>query len=149
MHRPLLWLFVGVFFLALLGAGLVTGLAAGFLVSPYSPLRWMDESWSDKNIATTKQRGDTLIAAIERYRAQQGSLPETLDALVPDQLAEVLPPTVGDEQWRYGRMMSYPSEYYLLVNSKYLDVVEYSGAVSYGYYSHTKSWNLSHQDHSF
>jgi len=138
------------FILVILGGaicmGLFGGVVLGYLTSQYSPLRWMDESWSDKGIAITQRRGDVLIAAIERYRAQHGDLPKTLDALVPDQLGEVLSPVVGDRQWHYGRLMNYPSDYYLSVDSRHINQSHYNGIESLHYNSFDQRWDTEKEE---
>ena len=51
--------------------------------------------------AETKRRGEAIAAAIERYRADKGRCPASLDMLVPEFLAEVPPPVAGMPAWRY------------------------------------------------
>ena len=51
----------------------------------------------------SKQRGAAIVDALERHRAASGTFPETLDALVPDYLAAIEPPTWGLRRWRYRR----------------------------------------------
>jgi hypothetical protein len=51
-------------------------------------------------IERTKTAGDEIVAALERHRAQEGSYPPSLAALVPAYLERVPAPPWG-EQWTY------------------------------------------------
>lgn len=51
----------------------------------------------------SKERGAVIVDALQAYRAQTGTYPESLEELVPVHLPEVAPPTWGLERWRYRR----------------------------------------------
>jgi len=54
-------------------------------------------------VEESKQRGAAIVQALERYRADQGDYPPTLDALVPRYVGTIEPPTWGLRRWRYRR----------------------------------------------
>lgn len=54
-----------------------------------------------KRLAETLAAGDPIIAALERFRADNNEYPETLDALVPRYLKEIPKPTWGTREWQY------------------------------------------------
>ena len=47
------------------------------------------------------QRGDAIIVALEKYRTDHGTYPDTLDALVPKYLPAVQEPDYGERRWVY------------------------------------------------
>jgi hypothetical protein len=51
----------------------------------------------------SKQSGAVIVAALERHRADTGTYPPDLDALVPAYLPQVAAPTWGLARWRYRR----------------------------------------------
>ena len=69
-------------------------LAAGVGVFAYAH---KDES----RIEESKHRGAAIVQALERHRADKGSYPATLDALVPRYITAIEPPTWGLRRWRY------------------------------------------------
>jgi hypothetical protein len=52
-------------------------------------------------IEATKESGDVIVAALERYRDDTGRYPDALERLVPGQLGRLPPPAWGTA-WRYG-----------------------------------------------
>lgn len=52
-------------------------------------------------LAESKERGAALVAALQAYESEHGSYPAQLDALVPEYVAVVEPPTWGLQRWRY------------------------------------------------
>ena len=59
------------------------------------------DNWTDTQVTETKRRGDTICRALEAYRARTGKVPDRLDQLQPDFLAEIPQPTVGQGAWTY------------------------------------------------
>ena len=59
------------------------------------------DEWSEADIEATWERGDTIIAALEKYRGANRGYPATLQDLVPDYLPEIPPPVVGGPEWVY------------------------------------------------
>jgi hypothetical protein len=51
----------------------------------------------------SKRRGARIVQALAAYESQHGTYPETLNELVPRQLAQVEPPTWGLQRWTYRR----------------------------------------------
>lgn len=45
--------------------------------------------------------GDEIIAALERYKTDQGHYPEELSELVPSYLPAITPPKFGEKKWTY------------------------------------------------
>ncbi|MDQ7013991.1 MAG: hypothetical protein Q9O74_08870 [Planctomycetota bacterium] len=128
--------------------GLLGGAVLGYLASPYSPLRWMGESWSEKDLAETRRRGNRLLTAIEAYSVREGQRPASLDDLVPDDVTQIEPPLVGDQQWEYGQLGQRVGVYYLLVDSQYADQSEYFGPQFFRYTSIDGKW-VFFEDESF
>lgn len=68
-------------------------------------------AYNEKDEITLNQaQGQGVIQAIEDYRMQKGSLPQDLNALVPDYLTE-LPQTIYQEPFSYYRESA--RQYYL------------------------------------
>ena len=57
--------------------------------------------WSTAAINESIATGTTLAAALEKYRADNGSYPPTLDQLVPKYVPEIRPPRAGNQRWVY------------------------------------------------
>jgi hypothetical protein len=57
--------------------------------------------WSQPSIATSKQTGDKIMAALEAYRADNSVFPQRLEDLIPRYLERIDPPLAGDRQWHY------------------------------------------------
>ena len=49
----------------------------------------VDMTMCEKQVESTRQTANTVITALERYRTAHGSLPASLDQLVPEQLPHV------------------------------------------------------------
>jgi len=81
----------------------------------------LGESWSDKNIERTKIRGDVIIKAIESYRKDHNELPKVLDDLKPDYIKLFPRPMVGKRKWTYHIYPVDTHEYYIQVESKYIN----------------------------
>jgi hypothetical protein len=47
------------------------------------------------------RRGDRIVAALEKYRAEHGDYPDTLSVLVPTYMRAVEDPDYGDRRWDY------------------------------------------------
>jgi hypothetical protein len=73
-------------------------LATGWLVMPCVMEIW---SWRSAAISASKQRGNTIVAAIVQYHLDNGELPDSLNALVPQYLSSVPPPVAGSRKWIY------------------------------------------------
>ena len=58
-------------------------------------------NWSRKGISESKEKGEHLRRAIEKYHADKTKLPETLTDLIPEYLPVIQPPTAGSQVWRY------------------------------------------------
>jgi len=58
---------------------------------------------SEADYKVTRERAETVIAALERWKARQGRYPVTLEELVPSELPRLDPPLVGKGVWEYGR----------------------------------------------
>lgn len=59
--------------------------------------------WSASSIEKGRQIGDGIVDALHAYKADNGSFPETLDALVPGHLSVIPPAPTGDASWSYRR----------------------------------------------
>jgi len=65
-------------------------------------------AWAHRDegeLEDSKARGAVIVQALESYRAEQGSYPDSLPQLVPVHLPEIEPPTWGLQQWRYRRLL--------------------------------------------
>jgi len=60
-----------------------------------------DQMLDRLDASAARLRGTAILVAIERHRASQGTLPETLDALVPDFLALLPADPLGCGPWGY------------------------------------------------
>ncbi len=76
-----------------LGAGIVVALVREGIINP---------SWTDANIADSRTRAATIIAALDEYHTAHGVYPERLGDLSPDYLAQVPEPVAGVPEWTYG-----------------------------------------------
>jgi hypothetical protein len=54
-----------------------------------------------KHLEETKQIGNTVVQALEKYRADNGRYPVSLEKLVPAYLFEIPKPTWGLKKWKY------------------------------------------------
>jgi hypothetical protein len=63
-------------------------------------------NWSRTQIEESKRIGDTIIVQIERYSADHGMYPNSLDDLVPEYLERITPPVAGLKRWEYTRLTS-------------------------------------------
>jgi hypothetical protein len=54
-----------------------------------------------RTLRTTEERGNAIVAAIERYRTRVGRFPDSLSAVRPYELQSIPTPTWGDKRWRY------------------------------------------------
>ncbi len=80
-----------------------------FCASGSNPFTYLQET--PMGLRTTRARGDSIVAAVERWRARTGSYPVNLGLLVPGDLPAILPPAVGDGTWQY---TTHPSKGYTL-----------------------------------
>jgi len=56
----------------------------------------------NKSSVPNDQRiGDRIIAALEKYKDERGSYPDTLQELEPTYIADISPPRYGDRKWDY------------------------------------------------
>ena len=55
------------------------------------------------SLEDTKQRGSSLVSAIESYRRDNGVYPDSLGALVPKYVPSIEPPSWGLREWTYRR----------------------------------------------
>ena len=75
---------------------------------------------ADRQRENTEQTASQVIAAIERYRAAHGALPESLNQLVPGQLAELPTARNGRPFWFEGSLKNFSLSFsmpFLLVRS--------------------------------
>ena len=85
--------------------------------------------WGDLRI------GDEIIAALEKYDADQGHYPEELADLVPGYLPAITPPKFGEKKWDYS-----PREHsFALFLSG-----ETSSSDGYAYGAPENQWNVVH-----
>jgi len=54
-----------------------------------------------RQLTITIERGNEIVAALERFRVDSGKYPETLDQLSPKYLAEIRQPAWGLKAWKY------------------------------------------------
>ncbi len=47
------------------------------------------------------RRGDEIVAALQKYRADHGHYPDTLGPLAPDYIREIKDPDYGERRWDY------------------------------------------------
>jgi hypothetical protein len=134
--RDRIWILAGLLFVAV-------GALTRFLPRTLSP-----------ELEATEAQGDSVVAAIERYRSVLGQPPRTLDELAPTYLTVVPSPPWGTRAWRFTRWIgdsvlppegstaSLPAslvpDYTLAVSS---DVM--SDSIFY-YSSRLKRWALDH-----
>ena len=53
------------------------------------------------SVPNEQQHGDQIIAALEKYKAERGSYPDTLSELEPNYLGHITPPHYGEKKWDY------------------------------------------------
>lgn len=97
-------------------AGVVLVLGAVVVASKLISPRWVErqlfygeyepEPWTTKNVIASARVGDAIIQAAERYRADLGIYPPSLEPLVPDYINKIpAPPTgdsvLGENPWSY------------------------------------------------
>jgi hypothetical protein len=57
---------------------------------------------ADKSsVANDEKIGDGIIAALEKYKAEQGLYPDTLTQLIPNYVRQIAPPRYGARRWDY------------------------------------------------
>jgi hypothetical protein len=61
------------------------------------------QDWTAAKIAESQRRGNEIVAALERFRANRGEFPKELEELVPDYVAEIIKPVAGSRKWCYAR----------------------------------------------
>lgn len=61
----------------------------------------VDKTWTSVNIATSKARGDKIVAALSLYRERHGKYPLRLEELIPSELPSIDSPTAGKRVWSY------------------------------------------------
>ncbi|MFG0242746.1 MAG: hypothetical protein ACF8R9_08185 [Phycisphaerales bacterium JB054] len=129
----------------LIGAGIGWSVAGrmGLLHGPTTAALGFGENWSESAIAESQAGGDTIIAAIERFRAaHDGELPASLDSLVPAYVSAIKSPTAGDGQWRFGPLKGHAGEYYLSVRSRFMNKPGYHGVEWMQYNSLDMRWEV-------
>lgn len=57
--------------------------------------------WSPRAVRESQERGNEIVAALERFRERHGSYPSELSELVPCYLRVIEPPLAGSQQWHY------------------------------------------------
>jgi hypothetical protein len=57
--------------------------------------------WSDREVQTTERSGKELQKALDRFRAETGVYPASLDLLTPKFLQKIPQPSVGEKRWTY------------------------------------------------
>lgn len=60
-----------------------------------------NNQWRDNAVEETKQRGDNIVLALNRFFKEHSSLPESLKALAPHYIDPIQPPVVGAGSWQY------------------------------------------------
>lgn len=53
------------------------------------------------SVAEDKLIGDQIVAALEKYKAEQGSYPDVLSQLEPTYISHITPPHYGERRWDY------------------------------------------------
>ena len=59
------------------------------------------DPWSWAAIAITKERGDVIADALERFQKTEKRYPQSISELVPAYLDAVSPPAAGNGRWKY------------------------------------------------
>ncbi len=59
--------------------------------------------WTEANMARDQASATLIIEALDRFRAQRGSYPESLQELTPEFIDQLGAPIIGDLPWRYSR----------------------------------------------
>ncbi len=114
---------------------------AGLMCGPVTAALGFGENWSKEAIEMTERRGQKIVEAIDWYRAEHGGvLPSTLDALVPDYLDAIETSIVGERMWSLGPLGNHENEYYLSVQSRYINQLGYYGIEFLQYNSLDKRW---------
>jgi hypothetical protein len=80
----------------LIGSAVIIPLGLG----PYTVAMLQEPDWNPYTVQSNKAAGNTIVEAIEKYKAANGRYPPDLDALVPDFLPQIEPPPVG-RVWHY------------------------------------------------
>lgn len=144
------WRLLSLCLLVLLGLGAtlvgVTWWAAArsrLVQGPKTAALGLGENWSEDAIEDTKQYGQSIIAAIDNYQTHNdGSLPPSLDRLVPKYMTTLESPAIGDRQWRFGALRNYEDEYFLSVRSRRMNQPGYYGIEFLQYNSLDKKWTV-------
>ena len=58
-------------------------------------------TWTPDRIARSKEIGNRIIDAIERFHSDHGQCPESLTQLVPDYIDKIEMPVAGSGRWDY------------------------------------------------
>lgn len=83
------------------GIVLVTVLGLGLGIDVQCSRAAGDSFRDPEAVRETMRRGDTIVVALERFRARTGGYPSSLSQLVPDDLAAIPEPTAGRPWWWY------------------------------------------------
>ncbi len=92
----------------LFALALLATLAVGVLSGRFARWNFLSSSPRPRYIrptpeleAASRAIGDTIVAAIEQYRADTSLYPVSLDQLVPQYLPAIDPPVAGRAEWTY------------------------------------------------
>ena len=53
------------------------------------------------SVPNDEKTGDQIIAALEKYKIEKGSYPDTLSQLVPTYVGRITSPRYGERRWDY------------------------------------------------
>lgn len=97
----------------------------------------LEGSWSNESIDKTTTIGNGLSSDLDRYLMRYGAYPDQLIDLVPEFIAQIAPPEVGNGEWNYVKEVE---GYYLGVNGNDVDTdpVLYRTHTSNEWYMDTK-----------
>ncbi len=78
-------------------------LMAGLILVGAAGIIWLMPPRLSPELRATRIQGDSVVAAIERYRQDHSRLPDSLAELVPQYVAAIPTPPWGLKAWRYKR----------------------------------------------
>lgn len=81
--------------------GMVAVMAGPLVIELAKEMTVKDLGMNEAQTTESERRGEAIIEALQAYHEANGRYPDSLDALVPEHLAEVQPPTAGTGAWEY------------------------------------------------
>ncbi len=60
-----------------------------------------DNVWDEKAIAQSKEIGNVIVTALNKYHAAKGRYPSKLQNMIPEYIEHIENPIAGDKTWIY------------------------------------------------